>query len=240
MLNKDFVSTAQKSGKTPVFHQVNGVLFRGPRPVPIERETAKQAIPAAPLPAIAPRAIAAPVAAAPVADQLADSRYSDSAGGSFGEPRRPIAPMDSFEEYSSRRFRPSDSGAPSLTAFPPAPDAAISREQSAKALPPPLTLSPETAKDMRKILDDYDAAQRRQRGETPTFQITGSDGKKRTINLKDGDVADKIIAILTGNSPTDLRPQLETDREATRLRTDEIMRREQLLRQFQRLAPRGR
>lgn len=240
VLNKEYTATSQKNGKTPIFYLVNGVLFRGPRPVSIERETAKQAIPAAPLPAIAPRAIAAPVAAAPVADQLADSRYSDSAGGSFGEPRRPIAPMDPSEEYSSRRFRPSDSGAPSLTASPPAPDAAISREQSAKALPPPLTLSPETAKDMRKILDDYDAAQRRQRGETPTFQITGSDGKKRSINLKDGDVADKIIAILTGNSPTDLRPQLETDREATRLRTDEIMRREQLLRQFQRLAPRGR
>ena len=248
VLNKEYTATSQKNGKTPLFHQVNGVLFRGPRPVSTEGKTAQQvqadlnsvSSPAAPPPAIAPRAIATPVAAAPVADQLADSRYSDSAGGSFGEPRRPIAPMDPSEEYSSRRFRPSDSGAASLTAFPPAPDAAISREQSARALPPPLTLSPETAKDMRKILDDYDAAQRRQRGETPTFQITGSDGKKRSINLKDGDVADKIIAILTGNSPTDLRPQLETDREATRLRTDEIMRREQLLRQFQRLAPRGR
>jgi hypothetical protein len=215
ILNKDYIFTARKNGKTPVLHNVNGILYRGPAPVTTQGKSPSQATSAV------------------------DKDYTSS-GASFGEARRPITPMDPSEEYNSRRFRPSDSGAPSLTAFPPAPDAVISREQSAKALPAPLTLSPETAKDMRKILDDYENTQRKQRGETPTFQITGSDGKKRTINLKDGEVADKIIAILTGNSPTDLRPELEIDREATRLRTDEIMRRELLLRQFQRLAPRGR
>jgi hypothetical protein len=235
ILNKDYIFTAQKNGKTPVLHYANGILFRGPAPVTTQGKSPSQIQQemGSPAPFVTP---SVPVNASTSA---VDKDYTSS-GASFGEARRPITPMDPSEEYNSRRFRPSDSGAPSLTAFPPAPDSAISKEQSAKALPAPLTLSPETAKDMRKILDDYENTQRKQRGETPTFQITGSDGKKRTINLKDGEVADKIIAILTGNSPTDLRPELEIDREATRLRTDEIMRRELLLRQFQRLAPRGR
>ena len=235
ILNKDYIFTAQKNGKTPVLHNVNGILYRGPAPVTTQGKSPSQIQQqmGSPAPFVTP---SVPVNASTSA---VDKDYTSS-GASFGEARRPIAPMDPSEEYNSRRFRSSDSGTPSLTAFPPAPDAVISREQSAKALPAPLTLSPETAKDMRKILDDYENTQRKQRGETPTFQITGSDGKKRTINLKDGEVADKIIAILTGNSPTDLRPELEIDREATRLRTDEIMRRELLLRQFQRLAPRGR
>jgi len=235
ILNKDYIFTAQKNGKTPVLHNVNGTLYRGPAPVTTQGKSPSeiQQQMGSPAPFVPP---SVPVNASTFA---VDKDYTSS-GASFGEARRPITPMDPSEEYNSRRFRPSDSGTPSLTAFPPAPDAAISKEQSSKALPAPLTLSPETAKDMRKILDDYENTQRKQRGETPTFQITGSDGKKRTINLKDGEVADKIIAILTGNSPTDLRPELEIDREATRLRTDEIMRRELLLRQFQRLAPRGR
>jgi hypothetical protein len=235
ILNKDHIFTAQKNGKTPVLHNVNGILYRGPAPVTTQGKSPSQIQQqmGSPAPFVTP---SVPVNASTSA---VDKDYTSS-GASFGEARRPITPIDPSEEYNSRRFRPSDSGTPSLTAFPPAPDSAISKEQSAKALPAPLTLSPETAKDMRKILDDYENTQRKQRGETPTFQITGSDGKKRTINLKDGEVADKIIAILTGNSPTDLRPELEIDREATRLRTDEIMRRELLLRQFQRLAPRGR
>jgi Spy/CpxP family protein refolding chaperone len=70
------------------------------------------------------------------------------------------------------------------TSTAPAPDAAISKERLAKALPDPLTFSPETAEDMRKLLEEYDAAQR---GESVAERVLGREKLDR-LRLKNGKV----------------------------------------------------
>ena len=80
-------------------------------------------------------------------------------------------------------------------------------------------------------MDRYEAGQRAKRGEPPVMEITGSDGKRRTLVLRDMDMVDQLVALATGERPMDLRPNLEYDREATRQLGEDRMRREELLRQ---------
>lgn len=116
-----------------------------------------------------------------------------------------------------------------VTEAPPAP-IRLSPEQVAELSQ--ITLSPESTRTARRLLSEYQAGQRAGRREQPVLEITASDGKRRSFVVESPDVADQLIAILTGQQPPNLEPRLETDREATRRLTEDRMRREEMARQL--------
>ena len=123
-------------------------------------------------------------------------------------PAAPAPRAYSWEEYNARRRR--------------------TQEETGL---PQVELSPESVAIAKSNMDRYEAGQRAKRGEPPVMEITGSDGKRRTLVLRDMDMVDQLVALATGERPMDLRPNLEYDREATRQLGEDRMRREELLRQ---------
>lgn len=95
-----------------------------------------------------------------------------------------------------------------------------------------IKLSPESTRTARRLLSEYQAGQKAGRREQPVLEITASDGKRRSFTVENPDIADQLIAILTGQQAPNLEPRLETDREATRQLTEGRMRREELARQL--------
>jgi hypothetical protein len=95
-----------------------------------------------------------------------------------------------------------------------------------------IKLSPESTKTARRLLSEYQAGQKAGRREQPVLEITASDGKRRSFTVENPEIADQLIAILTGQQAPNLEPRLEPDREATRRLGEERMRREEVARQF--------